>query len=224
MMESKLIETDPRIKTPSNIIVAGPSQSGKSCLISQLLKQKNMIFHPVPKKILWCYALWQPLYDTLKEESIVDEFIEGINGYRDHLPSNGDPCLIVFDDLQREAQNDVAEMFERGGHHENCTLILTLQNLFLKGKQTRNLSLNSHYCFVFKNSRDMSQINHLARQVLPGNTKFIEEAYFKACEAPHSYLMFDFHPESSPELKFRSDILCLADQTNCSCQVFIPNN
>ena len=51
------------------------------------------------------------------------------------------------------------------------------QNLFYKNKQTRTLSLNSHYIVLFKNARDATQVANLARQMYTGNSAFMIEAF-----------------------------------------------
>ena len=61
------------------------------------------------------------------------------------------------------------------------------QNLF-HAKQ-RVISLNADYIMVFRNPRDGSQFGHLAREVMPQNTKFLNWAYKEATENPHSYLL-----------------------------------
>ena len=226
MSNTMMVDADPRLKHPCNISLAGPTQVGKSYLAAQLIEKKDRIFNPVPANVIWCYALWQPLYDTLKDKGLVNEFVQGIDGYKEYL--KGDVGnLVIIDDLQREAQETdaVASMFERGGHHENVSIMYITQNIFHQGKKCRDINLNCHYLFLFKNKRDMSQITTLARQVAPGKTKFVQEAYDIACSSPHGYLMFDFHHQSHPDLKYRTDLLCLANdqEDSCCCTVFTLN-
>ena len=215
------MDLDPRIKTPTTVMIVGPTQCGKSYLAAELLTNKDKVFNPVPQKVLWFYALWQPLYDELREKGLVDRFIEGIDDYQSYLTKdestgNYQPSIIVIDDLQREVHK-MADMFERGSHHENATLIFISQNVFHQGKNFRDVSLNTHYMFVFKNNRDSSQIQNLGRQVYPQNSRFVSEAYEIACQKPHGYLMFDFHPGSVPELKVRTDIF-----NPDGCTIFMP--
>ena len=203
-------------------MLVGPTQCGKSFLAAQLLTHKDKIFNPVPKKVIWCYSLWQSLYDNLKEKGLVDHFTEGLEDYQNYLikdekNGNYEPSIIVVDDLQRDVSK-MADMFERGSHHMNATLIFISQNVFHQGRNFRDVSLNTHYMFVFKNNRDQSQIHNLARQVYPGKSRFLSEAYEIACKRPHGYLMFDFHPETVPQLKLRTDIL----NTDGCPTVFIP--
>ena len=204
---SELASLDPRLKHPCSILLAGSSGSGKSLLASYLVERKDELFVPPPEKVVWCYSKWQTLYDDLKEKGSVDYFVEGLEGYKVHI--DGRPLLLVIDDLQREASQTcaVAELFERGSHHDNITLIYITQNVFNQSKMSRDISLNTHYLFLFKNPRDMTQIRTLAAQCCPQNYKFVVEAYNKACQIPYGYLMFDFRQDSPDILRYRTDLL-----------------
>ena len=58
------------IRQPASLIIAGPSGSGKSELVEQLLKEKTL-FHPPPKKVVYCYDQWQSHFDRMKKQSKV---------------------------------------------------------------------------------------------------------------------------------------------------------
>lgn len=45
------------IRKPASVIIAGPSGSGKSELVEQLLKEKTLFYLP-PKKVAYCYDRW----------------------------------------------------------------------------------------------------------------------------------------------------------------------
>ena len=57
------------------------------------------------------------------------------------------------------------------------------------------MSLNCHYLVLFKSSRDSSQVNHLAKQMFPGHTKYMQEAFQDATKRPYGYLLCDLKPE-----------------------------
>ena len=73
---------------------------------------------------------------------------------------------------------------------------------FIKIKET----LVSDYIVVFKNPRDASQIVNLARQVMPGNTKFFVWAYRDATKKPFSYLFLDVTPTRDDRFRVSSNI------------------
>ena len=60
---------------------------------------------------------------------------------------------------------------------------------------------------MFKNPRDSQQISTLARQMYPGNSQFLIEAYKGASKKPHGYLFIDLKPEKKDQLRIRTGIL-----------------
>ena len=68
------------IRQPASVITAGPSGSGKSELVEQLLKEKTL-FHPPSKKVVYCYDRWQPRFDRMKKQSKV-LFYKGLSSSR----------------------------------------------------------------------------------------------------------------------------------------------
>ena len=56
------------IRQPASVIIAGPSGSGKSELVENLLKEKKL-FCPPPKEMVYCYDRWQ--FDRMKKHSNV---------------------------------------------------------------------------------------------------------------------------------------------------------
>ena len=80
------------------------------------------------------------------------------------------------------------------------------QNLFYKNKQTRTLSLNSHYIVLFKNARDATQVANLAHQMYPGKSTFMIEAFKNATSASYGYLLIDLKQEIDDKLRFRTGI------------------
>ena len=155
-----------------------------------------------------CYREYQDGYDHLA--SLVPEirFVEGIPADLLQSLDRTQRNVIVIDDLMSESINNtkVSDLFTKGSHHINLSVILILQNLFYKGKEMRTISLNSHYMVLFKNPRDTSQINHLAKQMYPSRSKFMVEACRDATKNPYGYLFVDLKPTTSEELSIRTNI------------------
>ena len=88
------------------------------------------------------------------------------------------PQSLILDDLMHDVGNDrrLVNLFCRDSHHMNLNVIYILQNLFNRGPQARTISLNVSYLVLFKNASDRSQITHLAKQMYPGNSKFLIDA------------------------------------------------
>ena len=77
--------------------------------------------------------------------------------------------LVFIDHLMTETDKSVSNLFTKGSHHCNLSVLHLVQNVFDKNKHTRTISLNAHYLVIFKNPRDASQITHLAKQMYPGH-------------------------------------------------------
>ena len=79
-------------------------------------------------------------------------FVEGVPG---DLESMINPTIwnfVVIDDLMLELSNDqrITNLFTKGCHHRNLSVIFILQNIFHRGKKLRDMSLNCHYLVMFK--------------------------------------------------------------------------
>jgi hypothetical protein len=78
--------------------------------------------------------------------------------------------------------------------------------MFDKNKENRTISLNAHYMVLFKSPRDVMQVEHLARQMYPGNTKYMREAFSDATCKPYSYLLIDLRPDTPDEMRLRTNV------------------
>lgn len=116
--------------------------------------------------------------------------------------------LIIVDDLMAECTKDanMTSLFTRGSHHRNLSVIFIVQNLFHAGKETRTISLNAQYLVIYKNPRDKSQITHLGRQLYPGQTKYVQEAYNDATKNPYGYLLIDLKANTLESHRLRTHI------------------
>jgi len=87
--------------------------------------------------------------------------------------------FIVFDHQMIGAGKDqrIVNLFTRGSHHRNLSVIDIAQTLFHQGKGSRSISLNSHYLVLFKNPCDKLQVLTLAKQMYPGRTDFFLKQY-----------------------------------------------
>jgi len=179
-------------------------------------------------RVLFYYAEWQDAYRQLQYDACVVKEKEGERGaregeggvskkniieFREGLPRPEDyssdplsPKLVIIDDLMRESSSSevIVDLFTKGSHHKNLSVILISQNLFHQGRGQRDISLNANYIVVFKNPRDRAQIRHLARQVYPDDPKFLEEAYYDATSRPHGYLLLDLKQSTLDEYRRES--------------------
>lgn len=166
---------DFRFQHPFTCIISGPSFSGKTFFVKMLLQNCEKMFSKNVENVIFVYNSWQPLYDDLLKMYDV-KFIKGIpeSFDDDHLFPPEKTNLLILDDLMDECSNnlEVSRVFTQYSHHKNMSCIKIVQNLFIQGKFSRTISLNTNYLVLFKNPRDSGQVNVLARQMFAGNTKF----------------------------------------------------
>ena len=179
------------------------------------------VIQPSPENILWCFGAYQDAYDRLSNDVPNIRFVEG---FPEDLLSSLDRTkrnLVVIDDLMSESGNNkkITELFTKGSHHSNLSVILVLQNLFYRGKEMRTISLNAHYMVLFKKkTRDASQINHLARQMYLSKSKFMVEAYRDATNSAYSHLFVDLKPDTDEQLRLRSNMFQSEYPTGFICK------
>ena len=204
---------DVSLKHPFSMIVAGSRRAGKSELTKRLLIENERMISPKVEQFIWIYSTWQQeLFSELLSRISNIQFVENLpqtNIEQERL-ANGKNIntLYVIDDLMNEVSErvDIRNLFTRG-RHINTSIIFLTQNLFHKGKHTRDMSLNSDYLVVFKNPRDTSSIGNLAKQMMPGNSKFLQWAYRDATLKPFSYLFIDLRPDTDEKVRYRTNIL-----------------
>ena len=68
------------------------------------------------------------------------------------------------------------------------------------------MSLNSQYIVLFKNACDATQVANLARQLYPGKSAFMIEAFKNAMRASYGYLFIDLKQETDDKFRLRTVI------------------
>lgn len=172
---------------PFTCIISGPTKSGKTTFVKNLIENKERVIDTELFKIWWCYTEKQPLYNEMRNVT----FIEGIPPFDELRKHSPKPQLLILDDLMQETKRSpqLIKYFTRGCHHWNISIIHIVQNLFFEGLRTPRV--NSDYIVLFKNPADQLQSQVLARQLYPSKTKYFLEAFTDATKNPHGYLFID---------------------------------
>ena len=193
---------------PFTMTVSGPTGSGKTWLIKEVLRQNKIT--PKPQRIIVLYKRWQPLYDEIKQMITPVEFIQGI-------PSNLDDDdffdvtkhnLILLDDLTSITANDsrIADLFTEGSHHRNLSVINLTQTLFPPGKNSATQRRNTQYMIIFKSPMSQDQVRTLGTFMFPGQLKDFLCLSYKATHKPHGYLVIDAKQNTPEHERFKSNI------------------
>ena len=198
---------DFHFKHPTTIQVSGPTLCGKTRLVLRILEEQ--IVQPFPTRIIWVFSEWQPDYEQARA---LYPHIEFVRIWNDEIYESlrvDEKNLLIIDDQMAEAGDSktLSNLFTKGAHHKNLTVLYLLQNVFNKGKSQRRVSLNTHYNVVFQNERDASQFRSLAYQMHKNNARWLLDAYKHATREPYGYLVLDHHPTSRRDMRVLTNIL-----------------
>jgi len=204
------IMTSPRdfhFKHPTTIQVSGPTMCGKTRLVLNILKEQ--IVFPFPTRIIWVYGEWQDDYEEAHTLYPHIEFVKDWNeGISESIKKDEKNLIIIDDQMVNAGKSDgLSDLFTKGAHHKNLTVIYLVQNIFNKSKSQRTVSLNSHYNVLFRNERDAQQFHTLAQQMYPGNARWLLDAFNDATSEQYGYLVLDHHPTSSRDMRVVTKIL-----------------
>ena len=141
------VEFDPRLKHSFTCMVVGPTQCSKTRFVFELIRRSCSI-HLSPERIVWCFGCYQNLFSA---DGV--EFVEGLPDVN-ILEGGKRRTLWIIDDLMSKTDSRVTQIFTKRLHRLNCSVIYISQNLFHKGKENRNICLNTHYLVLIKNLRD----------------------------------------------------------------------
>lgn len=203
-------EFDGRLQHPFSAVISGPSNCGKTYFVRDLIQNAAAVISHKIDNIVYIYSCWQPLYDELL--TIVNiNFVNGMpESFCDDtlLPIHKNNLLII-DDLMNDASSniEVQNVFTKYVHHRNLSCIYLVQNLFIQGKTSRTISLNTNYIILFKNPRDKNQINLLGRQMYPGNSKYFLEAFNDATSSTYGYLLIDYKAKTPDMFRLRTGLI-----------------
>lgn len=154
-----------------------------------------------PIRVVWVYGASQDFQPSTNENITIK--------YTEELPdAYEDIDILVLDDLQSSlaSSKKLGDIYTKFSHHKQMTVIFIVQNIFNKGQQMRNISLNSHYLVLTKNRRDLQQIKCLGAQ-LYGDPAFFADAYKKSVlDREYGYLLVDLTPTASEKYRLRTDI------------------
>lgn len=183
---------DLTLHAPFTAMFVGPTGSGKTSYLFELLDALPSVCTVAPGRIIYCYGAWQKAFASCPIPNI--EFHRGLKDV-DEIPDDGAHTVMVIDDLMSELSKSKAmvDLFTKQSHHRMITCVFLVQKMFGGTEELRTVSGNTQLMFVFKNPRDGSAITHLAKQVYPSNARFLQEAYTDATRNPYSHLMINMH-------------------------------
>ena len=189
------------LQHPFTAIISGPTGCGKTQFTINLIKHAAEMISPSPEQIVWCYGVYQEAFQSL----VGVRFVEGLPDVSEFDGSMR--TLLVIDDLMHEVDDRITQIFTRGSHHKNISILFLTQNIFHSSKHNRTINLNSQYIVLFKNPRDVGQVGYLGRQMFAKNgSQFLSEAFEDATSRSYGYLFLDLKANTDPQLRVRTNI------------------
>ncbi len=191
-------------KQPFTAIIAGPTKAGKTVWVKNFIQYADLMIDSPPEEIYYCYTEWQPIYQDLANQGV--KMIEGLPDMAQLKNSVNKPKLMILDDLMQEMKSDkkLVQLFTKGSHHWNLSVLHIVQNLFFDGLRTSRI--NAQYLILMKNPSDQLQASTLAKQLYPGKTNFFMEAYKDACSESYGYLVVDLTQDTPEEQRLQTNI------------------
>jgi hypothetical protein len=198
------------IQRNAGVVFAGPSLSGKSSLITKILKNADRLYEQVFDRVYWFYGEPTALIDKLPREipNIRFTFIEGLpEDFTPYIQPN-EYSLFVIDDLMKQACDSkaVLDLFTNKVQHADLSCYLSLQTCMIPGKQRTALLRCAHILFLLNNPLDQGIAYSIAHKVMPHDRKTFMDIYHRAVSRPYGYLMVVGTQNIPEEARLRSDI------------------
>ena len=126
---------DVRFPKDFTYIVCGPSRSGKTIHVCNLIKNQEELFESgIIRNSHYFYREWQESFDSMKKESWVkhwhnklptEDFLREIS-----LPFQGrEGTLVIIDDFGSNLNSDISLLFSVLSHHCNFVKQLSPKNI-----------------------------------------------------------------------------------------------
>ena len=202
---------DIRLEENFKMCLIGASGSGKTQFTYQLLSNLSSFTKKPPEKVIIVMQVWQEIYLKMRQEGLVDIFIE-VNDQSledtisSHLCRN---TLIIFDDCFVSGKNNlqyIASLFLVTGRHTGVSLIYIGQHLFSKEESLKHITNNCDYLVMFKSIRSRNDIRNLASQMFPRRTRVLTSMFEDATQQPYSYLFINLTQRADEKARFLSNV------------------
>lgn len=201
-----------KLITPFSMVLAGPSGSGKSKFLFELLDNLETCTNPKIEKVIFIYGVYQELYKKYPNIHFTDNL-----EYMKVRPAEN--TLLILDDCMSQIKdsNLLEQLFTRG-RHENISVILVLQSMFYKGKVLKTVRDNATYMAITNHIQDQTRLYTFASQLELKNSTYFIESYEDAMKTRFNNLFVDLHPKSLMRdppyfIKYRSGVHKAEGQT-----------
>ena len=121
-----------RFESCSSFCIAGATKSGKTSWAYWLLKHKDVMFTEPVEKVLYCYGVYQPLFDEMIESISNVSFHKGFLSELDSFTDDSKHGLAILDDLVDDVvrETDMQKLFSQEAHHLRLSTLFKIHNCF----------------------------------------------------------------------------------------------
>jgi len=189
------------------MLVAGPSQSGKSHFLLNLVKFREQLFTANFSRVIYCQKNIhteknKAFFAHLQELFPQAELVQGLPVLSElHLNINAIHTLLLVDDMMRDVVGCIGmnNLATNDVHNFNITVIFVFQNYFARGKYGNDLVRNCQYKVVFYNRTEMLELRTISTHTvdtprfLSYNFNYLQRHY---PEDRHHYILIDSHSKS----------------------------
>ena len=194
------------IKPNSMIIMIGPTGSGKSQALLDLLFRKNDAFNRIV--VFSGSTTDEPLYKFLEQNiegiELIDD-VEELPDINDEENEEGEK-IIVFDDIINLPKKNLIKIQKwfNSARKKNWSCIAMIQNYTDCPIQMRR---NAQYFIIFK-LNDINTINQILKNHNNNGDDInkVKQAYFNSIKERNNFFMLDL---KSPEYRYRHNFLDL---------------
>ena len=209
-----------QIAFPSTTLISGPSQSGKSHFMCNVIKQRNHLIDS--KAPINDIAWFSPTSITNKLDNVL--YYQRLPNMKDLQKKTGIAKIIVLDDylsdIRGEAGREIIKIVLNGTHHLQICLFILVQNMF--APHLRTISLNCQYLIIFKSPRSTDQIQCLLRQIYGKQCQNQITAVNDILSRPYAYVFLDLHQLCPEAVRIRTNILCSQGEEEAFCKIYMP--
>ena len=191
-----------KFQLPCTGMICGAQSSGKTTFVVECMKHVDELFHPQPKKIVYCYSEYNTAIRKLQQLGVTvhqglpnDEFLDRCKK----------PMILILDDMMLHADKKYLDLlYTVKSHHKNIGVFFLTQNIFHKDLKTARD--NCQYLILMSSPSLIRQIHDIGSNLFPGKTKQFMEVYDKCTNTKYGYVVINLHAATPKELRLYTKI------------------
>ena len=178
-------------------LLIGPSQSGKTTYMIELLKTKDQIFQQKYDVILYCSPNNGFLLDETEDvKKVISEAAKPIDTiFLNEIPNidkllefhkdkqgKSRNVLLLVDDFNNKAFDSptLNAVFFHLSSHARISALVSCQDPFTSGKYRRSIFKNLNYLVLWDFITDGQTVDFVSRSIYPGKKNFLSKCLKKA--------------------------------------------